>query len=234
MRDVNVHALVHWMRWLFYVQGNPIQRVLLYSLIQYIYIYKATYSFLPLAHSHFLSLSLSLSLSLCLSFSLHVSVFLSPSLPSYLPPSLLPSFLIALFPLCFCRINNHPSSAQHLSAQCTYTDLSTIASWICSWEMVAPYLGITPSEEQTIKKNYSGYGEQKYKMLLLWKEKLGKSATYGKLIEIFEKNYNKEMADHIKDLVSEMQGCWAVISFHTFYWVYDSAQYVDNCTQKKL
>lgn len=91
--------------------------------------------------------------------------------------------------------------------------LHKIASWICDWEMIATDFGINDQQVEAITRdNPQRTGLQKREMLRLWMQKLGKDATYSKLIDIFKSDDNGDMVDRIKDLVLQEQGCYTVIS----------------------
>lgn len=167
---------------------------------------------LPLSHScslpvSLLSLTLVLSLPPCFPPSFVVS--LPPSFVSCLPHS----FPVIYFLLCL-HTENQSSSVPCLNAPCTDIHLAKIAGFLDEWEIIALDFDITIQQVETIKRDYAQqYELQKRKMLLIWKDKLGKAATYRKLIQNFENIGKKKMVDCIKDEVLGKQGGCVLMSF---------------------
>ena len=67
-----------------------------------------------------------------------------------------------------------------------------------NWET---YLGLSESEEEEIKRDNPKYVIQKYKALLKWKKKEKESATYRKLIRLFLRLEETEMAYKVREIL---------------------------------
>ena len=60
-------------------------------------------------------------------------------------------------------------------------DLAKIAGGLINWEDVAPFLELSPVEEEEIRRDERTYNMQKRRALLRWKEKKGMNGTYKEL-----------------------------------------------------
>ena len=75
--------------------------------------------------------------------------------------------------------------------------MSRIAKKIINPDMLAPDLGISPAERESIKRDSSGFENQKHNLLLAWKRKNGTQATLSLLIPIL---CNMEDVDVAEDI----------------------------------
>ena len=74
-----------------------------------------------------------------------------------------------------------------LDRVCENTDLAKVAEEMVSWEQYAPYCKLSPAVEREIKRdNPHDYAVQKRRMLEIWKEKWGDTATYRNLAGILK------------------------------------------------
>ena len=63
--------------------------------------------------------------------------------------------------------------------------LAEIACDLVDWEVLAPHIDVTESEQKEIKEDFEGrYNLQKRQALRVWRWKNGDVATYRKLIDI--------------------------------------------------
>ena len=87
-----------------------------------------------------------------------------------------------------------------------------------TWEELAPYLGLTPAEEEAVQVDYQGrYGLQKRHALRKWKAKFGrgpKGATYRQLIIALCRARDKEMAEKVKEVLTEPEKSVTAASDH--------------------
>ena len=86
--------------------------------------------------------------------------------------------------------------------KCLNDHLIHISTMIAQWRDIAPFLGLTPADEQ----NVIGYPpipiqRQRIEMLYKWSEKEGDKATYRKLAERFKQCERQDIVDEIKKLV---------------------------------
>lgn len=84
--------------------------------------------------------------------------------------------------------------------RCRNVDLAKLAGEIVSWEKYAPFFGLSPPEEEEIKRDSRQYVVQKRRMLERWKETSGDSATYRNLIGIFERVGDQSLANYVYEL----------------------------------
>ena len=79
--------------------------------------------------------------------------------------------------------------------------IADIVNHFTEWELAAPYLGVTETDESDIKQQYPSMPKlQRRKALILWKQKKGSEATYLKLIKVFCDVQRKDVAEKVKDL----------------------------------
>ena len=96
------------------------------------------------------------------------------------------------------------SATTALDATCSPLHVTLIAEDIEDWEELAPYFGLTPAEEQTIRADHSHqYKLQKRKMLWMWVEKNGKKATYRRMKEIFSQAKKELLADKLEEILHD-------------------------------
>ena len=106
--------------------------------------------------------------------------------------------------------------------------LSNISSDLVDWELLAPCLGITESEQKEIKEDYEGqYNLQKRQALCIWRWKNGDEATYRNLICICCCQGLVSLAETIKEtLVSKSKLSSLVLE--SFY------RYLLDCYHEQL
>ena len=94
---------------------------------------------------------------------------------------------------------------EKLDSPITDLHIADLAFMLTTWEELAPYLGLTPGEEEAIQVDYQGrYGLQKRQALRKWKSKVGrgpKGATYRQLIIVLCRARDKEMADKVREIL---------------------------------
>ena len=97
---------------------------------------------------------------------------------------------------------------QELSnAVITDIHIAEIATHICNWEELAPFLSLSPAEEEEIKNDFQGrYSLQKREALRKWKERMGSKATYSALVEVFSSRKKEQLAMKLKDLIIPTEG----------------------------
>ena len=91
-----------------------------------------------------------------------------------------------------------------LDTPITNRDIVTIArDYLVSWEELAPHLELTVQQEQSIRKTFREYEDQKREVLRTWKRNKGNEATYHILITAAETISNMQLADDVKALLKE-------------------------------
>ena len=94
-----------------------------------------------------------------------------------------------------------------LDSPVTDIQIADLASELKMWEELAPYLGLTPADEEEIQVDYKGwYGLQKRQALRKWQSKLGRGpngATYHNLIIALCRAKETEMAEKVRNLLTE-------------------------------
>ena len=90
---------------------------------------------------------------------------------------------------------------EKLDQPCRDEHLSDIALSITEWKSIAPFLGLTKAEEENIEKDCAANETQKIGMLQKWREKLGRKATYGKLIKVFWKLKRADLVEEVCELL---------------------------------
>ena len=105
-----------------------------------------------------------------------------------------------------------------LDSPVTDIHIADLASMLTTWEKLASYLGLTKAEEEEIHVDYQGrYGLQKRQALQKWKSKLGSGpngATYRQLIIALCRISEKEMAEKVKELLTEPEKSVTAASDH--------------------
>ena len=100
----------------------------------------------------------------------------------------------------------HGVPRDKLDSPVTDIHIADLAFMLTTWEELAPYLGLTPAEEEAIQVDYQGrYGLQKRQALRKWKAKFGrgpKGATYRQLIIALCDARDKEMAEKVRELLT--------------------------------
>ena len=81
--------------------------------------------------------------------------------------------------------------------------VAQLAKIMNEWQELAPFLDLTPTEEEEIIERYRGRLQlQKREALRKWKERNGRKATYQKLIEIFCDEERVDLAETLKHLLT--------------------------------
>ena len=87
--------------------------------------------------------------------------------------------------------------------------LAEIAGGLINWEDVAPFLELSPVEEEKIRRHERTYNMQKRRALLRWKEKKGMNGTYKELRKALhraeEANTNPEIKKFREYLIDAYQ-----------------------------
>ena len=83
--------------------------------------------------------------------------------------------------------------------------IADIVCYFTEWEQMAPYLGLTETEEADIREKYPNRPKlQRREALQLWKRKCGSKATYKALIAIFCEDVQRtDVAEKLRDLASQ-------------------------------
>ena len=85
---------------------------------------------------------------------------------------------------------------------CSESDLLKCSKALQSWEEMAVCLGLSYPEIMEIKHNYSSnYGEQKFKMLMIWRRKNGSCANYRTLLKVAVTIRDQQFSDFVKQLL---------------------------------
>ena len=87
--------------------------------------------------------------------------------------------------------------------KCLDFELRMISEIICSWESLVPYLGLDDSHRTSIlKDNPYNYDEQKYQVLLKWKQVNGEDATYKNLLKCISDSGDQQLMSSISKMIS--------------------------------
>ena len=97
--------------------------------------------------------------------------------------------------------------SERLDSPVTGIQIADLASELKTWEELAPYLSLTPANEEEIQVDYQGrYGLQKRQAMRKWQSKLGSGpngATYRNLIIALCRAKETEMAEKVRNLLTE-------------------------------
>ena len=80
------------------------------------------------------------------------------------------------------------------------THVAEISRQLVKWEELAPWLELTPAEEEEVKRS-GDYGHQKRDLLRTWRQRKGNDATYRRLITALCIGQNIELIEKIKVLL---------------------------------
>ena len=86
---------------------------------------------------------------------------------------------------------------------CSDIHLQDISRLIAEWRDIAPALGLTEVEENTIMRDAYTQPAQRLAMLRTWKKKHGVLATYKSLADAFTRCGRQDLVDIVTDLVQE-------------------------------
>ena len=78
--------------------------------------------------------------------------------------------------------------------------VAEISRQLVKWEELAPWLELTPAEEEEVKRS-GDYGHQKREFLRTWRQRKGNDATYRRLITALCISQNMELIDEIRVLL---------------------------------
>ena len=93
-------------------------------------------------------------------------------------------------------------SSELLDSPVNDLHLVQIAKDLRNWEEVTPFLGLSPAQEEEVRRTHFDYGEQKREALRKWKQMKGNGATYRQLIIVLGCVQNIELADKVATLLS--------------------------------
>ena len=79
--------------------------------------------------------------------------------------------------------------------------LHYISLFIAEWRDIAPALGLTEVEENTIMRDANTQPAQRLAMLRRWRQKHGELATYRSLADAFTRCDRQDLVDIVTDLV---------------------------------
>ena len=89
-----------------------------------------------------------------------------------------------------------------LTSKCLEVHLRMISEAMSSWENLVPYLGLDDSHRTTIMKDNIGYDEQKYQILLKWKQVNGDDATFKNLLKCISHSGDQYLNSCISKMIS--------------------------------
>ena len=98
------------------------------------------------------------------------------------------------------------SSSERVSwtSKCQEYHLRVISEEIVSWESLVPFLGLNDMHRNAIMKDYPRhYTEQKYQLLLKWKQLNGKDATFENFLNCISESRNELLKSTIKSMVTK-------------------------------
>ena len=95
------------------------------------------------------------------------------------------------------------SSPSFWTQPCTDQHLWRMSQLISDWREMAPALGLTRTDEMNIME-YAPHSlpAQRVEMLRTWRHKLGTSATYSRLADVFSQCGKQNLVDAITELVA--------------------------------
>ena len=95
-------------------------------------------------------------------------------------------------------LDNAEFESQRLEQRCSEKHLLEIATHFCdNWQMIGYYLNLTRNEISAINDNYSTTEDKRVGVLMKWREKYGRKATYKVLVEAFFSNKQVDTAQRI-------------------------------------
>ena len=99
----------------------------------------------------------------------------------------------------------HPSA---WNRPCSDEHLRQVSQSIADWRDLAPFLDLTPTDEQNIIGFPSPrpLSAQRIAMLRTWRRKNGKSATYQKLADVFRNSGRQDLVDELGELLTTREG----------------------------
>ena len=85
---------------------------------------------------------------------------------------------------------------------CSETHLAMIAKDLTDWQMVAYVLGLSDAEVEEVDETYRTHELKRVKMLLKWKNKCKKDATYQRLTTTFIFLNKNRMVDRVREVLA--------------------------------
>ena len=90
-----------------------------------------------------------------------------------------------------------------LECPCTPEHRNAIALQITSWETLAPFIGLSSSDEEEIEEDNKSTKSKRIALLRKWSEKRGKRATYLHLMKGFAKIERRDLIEKLCDIFIE-------------------------------
>ena len=87
--------------------------------------------------------------------------------------------------------------------------------FLMKWEEISPSLGLTQQQEESIRRTYRDYEDQKREALYMWKRNKGNEATFDAFITAAEGISNMELADTLRGFMKTIPGMHASINMCT-------------------
>lgn len=87
-----------------------------------------------------------------------------------------------------------------LNCPCTPEHRNEIAIQITSWETLAPFIGLSSTDEEEIEEDNKSTKSKRIALLRKWNEKLGKGATYLHLMKGFAKIERRDLIEKLCDM----------------------------------
>ena len=89
-----------------------------------------------------------------------------------------------------------------LNTPITDQDIATIARvYLVRWEELSPHLELTVQQDQSIRRTFREYEDQKREALHTWKRNKGNGATFASFITAAEAISNMQLADNVRALL---------------------------------
>lgn len=105
-----------------------------------------------------------------------------------------------------------------LKQKCSDEHIREIALNLTSWELYAPYLGLSTAEIDGIKEDAHKHEQRTLRTLQKWKSKAVFKATYGALVDVCIKLRNAELAEKICQYAKGMS-CMMCVFTMKLMWV---------------
>ena len=93
-----------------------------------------------------------------------------------------------------------------LDQPCLDSDLIEISQLINDWREIAPFLGLTETDEQNILEYApNSVPGQRITMLRTWRQRHGPAATYGRLADSFRQYGRQDLVERLSVLVNRKE-----------------------------
>ena len=86
-------------------------------------------------------------------------------------------------------------SADELNKPCSDEHMASISLFLANWQIVAPHLGLTETDEEEVEEEGRKTQDKRYKILRRWKNKNLYKATYRVLVDVFLKLSRADIAE---------------------------------------